>query len=153
MPDKDAIRDVAVNRQAYFEYEVLDSLEAGLVLTGTEIKSIRAGKVNLRGAYARVRNGELWIEGLHIAPYEQGSYMNEEPLRLRKLLVHRRQLRNLMTQVQVKGMTLVPLKLYLKGSLAKLQLGVCRGKKLYDKRDAIAKRDVERDMARAARRG
>ncbi len=153
MPDKDAIHDVSVNRQAYYEYEVIDSLEAGLVLTGTEIKSIRSGKVNLRGAYARIRNGELWLEGMHIAPYEQGTYMNHEPLRLRKLLVHRRQLRNLMTQVQVKGMTLVPLKLYFKGSLAKLQLGVCRGKKLYDKREDVAKRDVARDMARAMRRG
>jgi SsrA-binding protein len=153
MPDKDAIRDVAINRQARFEYEIIDSLEAGIVLTGTEIKSIREGKVNLRGAFARMRNGELWLEGMHIAPYEQGTYMNHEPMRLRKLLVHRRQLHNLMNQVQIKGMTLIPLKLYFKGSLAKIQLGVGRGKKLYDKREDVAKRDAARDMARAARRG
>ena len=153
MPDKDAIHDVALNRQAHYEYEIVDSLEAGIVLTGTEIKSIRAGKVNLRGAYARVRNGELWLEGMHIAPYAEGTYMNHEPMRLRKLLVHRRQLHNLMNQIQVKGMTLIPLKMYFKGSLAKIQLGVGRGKKLYDKREDIAKREIARDIARAERRG
>lgn len=144
---------IAVNRQAYYDYEVLDSLEAGIVLAGTEVKSLRAGKANLRGAFARIRNGELWVEGMHIAPYDQGTYMNHEPLAVRKLLVHRRQLRDLMTQVQVKGMTLIPLRLYFKGSLAKMQIGVCRGKKSYDKREDIAKRDAQRDIARAMRRG
>lgn len=154
MPEKDQIeRTVTTNRQAFHDYFVEDSLEAGIVLTGTEIKSIRDGKVNLRGAFARVRTGELWLEGMHIAPYEQGTYMNHEPMRLRKLLVHRRQLQQLMTQVQVKGLTLIPLKLYFKGSLVKVQVGVCRGKKLYDKREDIAKREVERDIARAMRRG
>jgi SsrA-binding protein len=153
MPGKRDDPAIAVNRQAYHDYEVIDSLEAGIVLTGTEIKSLRAGKANLRGAFARIRNGELWLEGMHIAPYEQGTYMNHEPMRLRKLLVHRRQLHQLMTQVQVKGMTLIPLRLYLKGSLAKVEVGVCRGKKSYDKREDIAKRDAERDMARAMRRG
>ena len=154
MPDKKHDDSaIAVNRQAYYDYEVIDSLECGIVLTGTEIKSLRAGKANLRGAFARVRNGELWVEGMHIAPYDQGTYMNHEPMRVRKLLVHRRQLQDLISQVQVKGMTLIPLRLYLKGSLAKMQIGVCRGKKFYDKREDIAKRDAERDMARAMRRG
>jgi SsrA-binding protein len=154
MPEKEtAIHNVTTNRQAYYEYFVESSLEAGIVLTGTEIKSIREGKVNLRGAYARMRNGELWLEGMHIAPYEQGTYMNHEPLRVRKLLVHRRQLHQLADQVQVKGLALVPLKLYLKGSIVKVELGVCRGKKLYDKREDIAKREVQRDIARAMRRG
>ena len=154
MPDKKHDDSaIAVNRQAYYDYEVIDSLECGIVLTGTEIKSLRAGKANLRGAFGRVRNGELWVEGMHIAPYDQGTYMNHEPMRVRKLLVHRRQLNDLMNQVSVKGMTLIPLRLYLKGSLAKMQIGVCRGKKFYDKREDIAKRDAERDMARAMRRG
>src|SRR6185437_6756304 len=139
MPEKETpIHNVTTNRQAFYEYFVESSLETGIVLTGTEIKSIREGKVNLRGAYARMRNGELWLEGMHIAPYEQGTYMNHEPLRVRKLLVHRRQLHNLADQVQVKGLALVPLKLYLKGSIVKVELGVCRGKKLYDKREDIA---------------
>ncbi len=154
MPDKEqGERTVTTNRQAFHDYFVEESLEAGIVLTGTEIKSIRDGKVNLRGAFARVRNGELWLEGMHIAPYEQGTYMNHEPMRVRKLLVHRRQLHHLMDQVQVKGLTLIPLKLYFKGSIVKVEVGVCRGKKLYDKREDIAKRDAERDIARAVRRG
>lgn len=142
---------ISINRQAYHDYFVDDSLEAGIALLGTEIKSIRAGKVNLRGAFARIRNGELWVEGLHIAPYEQGTYMNHEPLRTRKLLVHRRQLNMLKDQIAIKGLTLIPLRMYFKGSLVKIQIGICRGKKLYDKRDDIAKRDAERDMARAMR--
>lgn len=142
---------ISINRQAYHDYFVDDSLEAGISLLGTEIKSIRAGKVNLRGAFARIRNGELWVEGLHIATYEQGTYMNHEPLRTRKLLVHHRQLNMLKDQVAVKGLTLIPLRMYFKGSLVKIQIGICRGKKLYDKRDDIAKRDAERDMARAMR--
>ncbi len=146
-------KNISVNRQARHEYEVLQSLEAGIVLTGTEIKSIRAGHVNLRGAFARLRDGEIWLEGMHVSPYEQGTYMNHEPLRPRKLLLHRRQVRQLQEQVAVKGMTLIPLRLYLKGSLAKIELGVCRGKKLYDKREDIAKRDAEREIARAVRRG
>lgn len=150
-PEESVDTVISINRQAYHDYFVEDSLEAGISLLGTEIKSIRAGKVNLRGAFARIRNDELWVEGLHIAPYEQGTYMNHEPLRTRKLLVHRRQLNMLKDQVAVKGLTLIPLRLYFKGSLVKMQIGVCRGKKLYDKRDDIAKRDAERDMARAMR--
>ncbi len=144
---------IAVNRQAYHDYFVDETLEAGIVLTGTEIKSLRAGKAQLRGAFARVRGDELWIEGMHIAIYAQGTYMNHEPLRSRKLLVHRRQLNNLIAKIQMKGMTLIPLRLYFRGDYAKVEIGLCRGKKLYDKREDSAKRDAERDMARAMRRG
>jgi len=149
----DADTLIAVNRQAYHDYFVDESLEAGIVLTGTEIKSIRAGKATMRGAYARVRNNELWIEGLHIAPYDQGTYMNHEPLRIRKLLVHRKQINSLVGKISTKGLTLIPLRLYFKGDNAKVEIGLCRGKKLYDKREDIAKRDAERDIARAVRRG
>jgi SsrA-binding protein len=143
------IHTITTNRQAYHDYFVDETFEAGIVLTGTEIKSIRGGKVNLRGAFARVRNDEIWIEGMHIAIYEQGTYMNHDPLRPRKLLLHKRQIDHLVGRVQAKGLTLVPLKLYLKGNRAKIELGLCRGKKLYDKREAIAQRDAEREMARA----
>jgi SsrA-binding protein len=153
MPDKQqgVHATVAVNRQAYHDYFVDESLEAGIVLTGTEIKSVRSGKVNLRGAFARVKDGEMWIEGMHIAPYEQGTYMNHEPLRNRKLLLHKKQINALVGKVQMKGQTLIPLKLYFKNDRAKIELGLCRGKKLYDKRESIAKRDAERDIARAVR--
>jgi len=141
-------RVAAVNRQAYHDYFVDETFEAGIVLTGTEIKSIRAGKVNLRGAYARVKDGEVWLEGAHIAEYEQGTYMNHEPLRSRKLLLHRREIARLIGRVQAKGQTLVPLKLYFKDNRVKVELGLARGKKLYDKRDAIRERDSQRELAR-----
>jgi SsrA-binding protein len=146
-------KTIAVNRQAYHDYFVEESIETGIVLTGTEIKSLRAGKANLRGAFARIRDGELWLEGMHIAPYEQGTYMNHEPLRPRKLLVHRRQIAYLASKTEMKGMTLIPLRLYFKDDHAKVEIGLCRGKKLYDKREDIAKRDAQRDIARAVRRG
>ncbi|HEX9057033.1 MAG TPA: SsrA-binding protein SmpB [Ktedonobacterales bacterium] len=147
----DQMTTITVNRQAYHDYFVDETFETGIALTGTEIKSIRGGKVNLRGAFARVKADEVWIEGMHIAPYEQGSYMNQDPLRPRKLLLHRRQINHLMDRVQQKGLTLVPLKLYLKGNRAKLELGLCRGKKLYDKREAIAERDARREIARVTK--
>ncbi|HEX8982266.1 MAG TPA: SsrA-binding protein SmpB [Ktedonobacterales bacterium] len=140
---------ISVNRQAYHDYFVDETIEAGLALTGTEVKSIRAGHVNLRGAYARVKQGEVWLEGMHIAPYEQGTYMNHEPMRPRKLLLHRRQIERLVTRTQAKGLTLVPLRLYFAHNLVKVEVGLCRGKKLYDKRESIAKRDADREMARA----
>ena len=149
----DDVTTIAVNRQAYHDYFVDETYEAGIALTGTEIKSIRAGKVNLRGAYARARENEVWIEGMHVAVYEHGTYMNHDPLRPRKLLLHRRQISHLMTRVQAKGLTLVPLKLYIKHNRAKLELGLCRGKKQYDKREAIAERDARRDIARATKVG
>ena len=139
---------VSVNRQAYHDYFVDETMEAGLALTGTEVKSIRAGRVNLRGAYARIRDGEVWIEGMHIAVYEQGTYMNHEPTRPRKLLLHRREIDRLLGRVQAKGLTLVPLKLYFKENRVKVELGLCRGKKLYDKREAIQERETQRELAR-----
>src|SRR5215472_4058277 len=139
---------VATNRQAYHDYFVDETIEAGIVLTGTEVKSIRAGKVNLRGAFARIRDGEVWLENVHIAEYEQGTYMNHAPLRDRKLLVHRREIERLTQHIQAKGQTLVPLKLYFKDNHVKVELGLCRGKKLYDKREAIAERESQRELAR-----
>ncbi|HEX8995171.1 MAG TPA: SsrA-binding protein SmpB [Ktedonobacterales bacterium] len=140
---------ISVNRQAYHDYFVDETIEAGLALTGTEVKSIRAGHVNLRGAYARVKNGEVWIEGMHIAPYEQGTYMNHDPMRPRKLLLHRRQIERLVVKTQAKGLTLIPLRLYFSHNRAKIELGLARGKKLYDKRESIRERDVNREVARA----
>jgi len=145
------VKVITVNRQAYHDYYVERTLEAGIALMGTEIKSIRDGKVNLRGSYAIARNGELWLENAHIAVYEHGNRYNHDPMRSRKLLLHRREIEQLISRVETKGLTLVPLKLYLKGGRAKIELGLCRGKKLYDKRDAIAERDVKREIERAIR--
>jgi SsrA-binding protein len=153
MAQREDVKVVTVNRQAYHDYFVDETYEAGIALTGTEIKSVREGKVNLRGAFARVKNGEVWLEGSHIAVYAQGTYMNHDPLRNRKLLLHRREINHLIGKVQTKGLTLIPLKLYLKGDHAKVELGLCRGKKLYDKREAIAKRDAQREIERAVRAG
>ena len=139
---------VAVNRKARHNYTITDTFEAGLVLTGTEIKSIRAGRVNLADAYARVEHGEAWLIGAHIAPYEQGNRFNHEPLRTRKLLLHRDQIAELGGRLAAKGYTLVPLRLYLRRGMAKLELGIARGKKAHDKRRAIAERDMRRELER-----
>src|SRR5436305_11979399 len=147
------IKMITVNRQAYHDYEVERTVEAGIALMGTEIKSIRDGKVNLRGSYAIGRNGELWLENAHIAVYEHGNRYNHDPMRPRKLLLHRREIEQLQAKVATKGLTLVPLKLYLKGGKVKIELGLCRGKKLYDKREAIAERDVKREIERVIRKG
>ena len=144
-------RQIAVNRKALHDYEILDRVEAGLVLTGTEIKSIRAGKVDLRDAFARVQDGELWLHGAHIAPYDAGSYMNHEPRRTRKLLVHRGQISDLASQTAEKGLTLAALRLYLKNHHAKVELGVARGKRQYDKRRAIIERERERQARQAVK--
>jgi SsrA-binding protein len=153
-PAKDVpIKVISVNRQAYHDYYVEQTVEAGISLMGTEIKSIREGRVNLRGAYAMARNGELWLENAHIAVYEHGNRYNHDPMRNRKLLLHRREIDQLMNKVATKGLTLIPLKLYLKGGRAKIELGLCRGKKLYDKREAIAEREAKREIERAVRRG
>jgi SsrA-binding protein len=144
---------VAENRKARHDFEIEETFEAGLVLTGSEIKSVRAGKVNLRGAFARIINEEVFLYDAHISPYEQsGTHFNHEPTRARKLLLHRREINRLIGLVRIKGLTLVPLKIYFKGRRAKLELGVARGKKLYDKRQDIAKREADRDIARAVRR-
>jgi SsrA-binding protein len=146
-----AIKVITVNRQAYHDYFVEQTVEAGVSLVGTEVKSIREGKVNLRGSYAIVRSGEVWLENVHIAVYEHGNRYNHDPMRNRKLLLHKREIVQLMSKVATKGLTLVPLKLYLKGGRAKIELGLCRGKKLYDKREAIAERETKRDIERIVR--
>ena len=147
MPDK----TVAVNRRARHEYAIDETLEAGIALTGTEIKSIRAGRVNLAEAYARIERGEAWLIGAHIAPYEQGNRNNHEPTRTRKLLLHRDQISELIGRTQAKGFTLVPLKLYIRNGMAKLEIGVGRGKKAYDKRRTIAERDARRELERVTK--
>ncbi|MBV9689334.1 MAG: SsrA-binding protein SmpB [Ktedonobacteraceae bacterium] len=145
------IKVITVNRQAYHDYFVEQTVEAGISLVGTEVKSIREGRVNLRGSYAIVRSGEVWLENAHIAVYEHGNRYNHDPMRNRKLLLHKREIVQLMSKVATKGLTLVPLKLYLKGGRAKVELGLCRGKKLYDKRETIAEREIKRDIERIVR--
>ncbi|HHL72965.1 MAG TPA: SsrA-binding protein SmpB [Bacteroidetes bacterium] len=139
---------IAVNRKARHDYEVIDTFEAGIVLLGTEVKSLRAGKANLKDSYARIRNGELWLFGLHISPYSHGSYNNHIPERDRKLLLHKYEIRRLIGKVEEAGLTLVPLKLYFKNGKVKVQLGLARGRKQYDKRQVIAKREADRDLRR-----
>lgn len=142
-------RLISDNRRARFDYDILESLEAGLVLTGTEIKSLRAGRVTLAHAFARVANGEVWLHGMHIPPYAQGNIYNHEPTRPRKLLLHRQQILNLNQRVTSSGYTLIPLRLYITRHKAKVQLGLARGRKTFDKRQVIAKRDADLEMARA----
>jgi len=142
-------RVIRVNRKAYHNYHIEESFEAGIVLKGSEIKSVRAGKVNLSDAYAKPENGELWLHNSHIASYDAASYNTHEPVRPRKLLLHRKEIDNLASKVVQKGLTLVPLKLYIKHGLAKLELGVARGKRVYDKRETIARRDADREVERA----
>jgi len=139
------------NRRARFEYEFLERFEAGIVLTGTEIKSVRTGQISLAEAYARVREGELWLLGMHVPPYKEGSFSNHEPLRPRKLLVHRRDLDRLAGRAAEKGLTLVPTRLYFKRGRVKIELALARGKKLWDKRREERDRDVKRELARAVR--
>ena len=146
-----ADRVVTTNRRAFHDYFVVDTIEAGIALTGTEIKSIRDGKATISEAYARIENGELWLVGAHITPYRHGSHANHDPDRPRKLLVHKSELRELRAAIEQKGMTLVPLRLILKQGRAKLELGVVRGKKLYDKRQTAAEREARRDVERAVR--
>jgi len=136
------------NRRARHEYFILESLEAGLSLTGTEVKAIRAGGLSLNEAYARFRDGEAWLMGLHVPPYKQGSYANVEPNRPRKLLLHKSQIAHLQERVGEKGLTIVPLRMYFTRGKVKVELGLAKGKKLWDKRADVAKRDVEREIAR-----
>jgi SsrA-binding protein len=142
-------RTLATNRKARHDYHIEESFEVGIVLTGSEIKSVRAGRVNLRDSYAIVRDGELWLINSHIAPYDPASRQNHEPRRNRKLLMHRRQINRLAGQVQERGYTLIPLRMYLRGSRAKVELALARGKRQYDKREAIAKRETDRQIERA----
>lgn len=145
-------RTIAVNRRATHDYDILETVEAGLVLTGTEIKSVRQGRVDLREAYAHPQGGEIWLYNAYIAPYSQGTVHNHEPRRPRKLLLHRGEIDYLAGRVAQKGLTLVPLRLYIKGRVAKVELGLARGKRHYEKRRAIAEREVQRQIQRALRR-
>ncbi len=147
-----ARQSVAKNRRASHDYQLLDTWEAGIVLTGTEVKSLRGGKANISDAYGILRDGEVYLLNLHISPYERGGYVNHEPTRTRKLLLHRREIRKMIGAVERQGLTLVPLELYFAGGRAKVALALGKGKKLHDKRDDARKRDDERDMARAMRR-
>lgn len=146
------LKVIAVNRKATHDYEIMERVEAGMVLTGTEIKSLRAGRANLREAYARPEKGELWLVGAHIAHYAQGGVNNHEPTRPRKLLLHRDQLANLIISASQKGLTILPLRLYIRNHVAKVELGLARGRRQYDKRKVIARRDADRAMQQAMRR-
>ena len=147
-----SIKVVATNRKAYHNYSVEDTFEAGIALSGSEIKSIRAGRVSLGEAYVRLEGGELWLVNAHIARYEAASHQSHEPTRRRKLLLHRKEIAILATRTAEKGFTLIPLKLYIKGRIAKVEIALARGKRLYDKRQTIIRREMEREIGRALRR-
>ena len=145
----DNIKTVTTNKKAFHDYFVEESFETGIALSGTEIKSIRSGNINLKDAWCSIDDGELYVKQMHISPYEFGNIFNKDPIRPRKLLAHRREIMRLLGLIKQQGLTLVPLSVYFKGSLVKVQVGVCRGKKLYDKREAAAKRDANRNIDRA----
>lgn len=147
----DEFKVLATNRKAFHDYFVEETYEAGIVLTGTEIKSVRSGAVNLRDAYAQVRSGELWLENVHISPYEAGNRFNVDPYRTRKLLMHRREINRLMGRAQEKGLTIVPLRVYLKKNRVKIEVALAKGKRQFDKRDSISKRDAAREIERAVK--
>ena len=150
MPSE-GIKIVSENRKAFHDYFIDDRVEAGIILTGTEIKSIRNGKVNLKDSYARIKDGEIWVHQMHISPYEQGNRFNHDPLRSRKLLLHRSEINKLVGKIQLQGLTLLPIKMYLKNGMAKVELAVGQGKKNYDKRQVLAEREGKRDIERALR--
>jgi SsrA-binding protein len=147
-----AVKTIATNRKARHDYFIEDSFEAGLVLSGTEIKSIRAGQVSLRDSFAMIKEAELWLMNAHIAPYERGTYANHEPRRPRKLLMHRREINRIAGKLQEKGLTLIPLRVYLKDNRAKVELGLARGKKQYDKRATLREKETRREIDRAVAR-
>ena len=151
MAKQQGVKPVADNRKARHDYFIEETYECGIELKGTEVKSLRQGKANLKESFAHVKDGQVLVEGMHISPYEQGSYYNTDPLRPKRLLLHKNEIRKLSQQVQRQGYTLIPLSVYLKNGLMKLSLGVCVGKHLHDKRDAAAARDAQRDIARAMR--
>jgi len=146
-----AIKVVATNRKAYHEYHILQSVEAGIALTGSEIKSIRGGKISMGDAYVKPEQGELWLLNMHIARYDSASYMRHDPVRPRKLLLHRKEIRELTSQTAQKGFTLIPLRVYIKDSYAKLEIALARGKKLYDKREAITTKETRRNLERVVK--
>ena len=151
MPHQQGIKTVAQNRKAWHDYFIEEKYECGIALFGTEVKSIRQGKVNLKESWAQIRKGEVWVEGMHISPYEQGNIYNRDPLRAKKLLLHRSEIRKLDSLVMRQGFTLIPLELYFRDGRVKVQLGLCKGKQLHDKRDSMAKKDSDREIQRTLR--
>ena len=149
MPHQQGTKTIAQNRKAFHDYFVEEKVECGIALFGTEVKSIRQGKVNLKESWAQIRKGEVWVEGMHISPYEQGNIFNRDPMRPKKLLLHRNEIRKLDGQVMKLGFTLIPLEMYLKDGRVKVMLGLCKGKQLHDKRDSIARKDSDREIRRA----
>ena len=149
MPKAQGVKQVASNRKAFHDYFVLERYEAGIELSGTEVKSVRAGTLNLKDSYCTIKNGEIFVRGMHISPYEKGNIFNKDPVRIRRLLMHKREIRKLGDQVAQDGVALIPLSLYFKDSRVKVELGLCKGKKLYDKRESDAERAAKRDMDRA----
>lgn len=145
------IPKVAQNKKAYHDYFILETYEAGIELFGTEVKSIRKGKINLKDAWCSIENGELFVNGMHISPYEQGNIFNKDPLRVRRLLMHKREIMRLFGTTKQQGLTLIPLSVYFLNGRAKLEIGLCKGKKNYDKRQDIAKKDAKRDIERSLR--
>lgn len=142
---KESIKLIANNKKAYYDYFIEDKYEAGVALHGTEVKSIRMGKCSIKESYIKIENGEVYIYGMHISPYEKGNIFNKDPMRIKKLLMHKYEINKIAGKMQQKGFTLVPLQVYLKGSLVKVEVGVAKGKKLYDKRESIAKKDMKRE--------
>ena len=151
LPHQQGIKIISTNKKAFHDYFVEERYECGIVLFGTEVKSIRLGKVNLKESWAQIRKDEVWIEGMHISPYEQGNIFNRDPLRPKKLLLHKKEILKLNSLVMRQGYTLVPLEIYLKDGRMKMQLGLCKGKQLHDKRSSLAKRDSDREIQRALR--
>ena len=145
---KDSVKLIANNKKAYHDFFILDTYEAGIALHGTEVKSLRMGKCSIKESFIRIENGEVFIYGMHISPYEKGNIFNKDPLRVKKLLLHKSEINKLLGKIKEKGMSVVPLKVYLKGSLMKVEIGLAKGKKLYDKRDDIAKKDQQREAQR-----
>ena len=145
---KDQEKLIANNKKAYHDYFILDKYEAGIALHGTEVKSLRMGKCSIKESFIRIENGEVFVYGMHISPYEKGNIFNKDPLRVKKLLLHKAEINKMLGKVKEKGISVVPLKVYLKGSLVKMEIGLAKGKKLYDKRDDIAKKDQKREAER-----
>lgn len=146
---KESVKIVANNKKAYHEYFVLEKFEAGIELVGTEVKSIRAGRINLKESWCMIKNGEIFVNGMHISPYEQGNIFNKDPFRVRKLLMHRKEIDRLFGKIKQDGLTLIPTSVYFKNSKVKVEVGLCKGKNLHDKRETLAKKQAARDIDRA----
>ncbi len=146
---KESIKIIANNKKAYHEYFVLEKFEAGIELVGTEVKSIRAGRINLKESWCMIKNGEIFVNGMHISPYEQGNIFNKDPFRVRKLLMHRKEIDRLFGKIKQDGLTLIPTSVYFKNSKVKVEIGLCKGKNLHDKRETLAKKQAQRDIDRA----